>query len=793
MLRSFILLFSRGLARQFTYSFINIMGLAIGLSCSLIIFLYVFGEWSYDKDFANSNRIYRVGVSFFNMGNFANGPERLLTVLPSDFAGIETATRIRRERNLVLTVGDREVRVANAYHTDTAFFHVFNHEFLAGNPNEPLNNPADLVLTEATALKLFGKIDGVGEVVLVGTDKAPHTVTAIVKEPTFKTHLHADIWLSNQSLLQGDSTWSSAAYYNYVLLRNSSTEDALTRAVDRLIDTYVFPEAGRRAGFKTAADYRANENSVKFNIVALPDIYLKSKLSLELAPGGNETNLYVFSAISLFILILAAVNFMNLTTARAARRAREVGIRKTLGTSRTRLVGQFLLESVLTTTLAMVVALVLSEFFLAVFGYIAGSELMPTIWHSPLSLLLYFGFSSVVGLFAGLYPAFYLTSFLPARVLKGNVSVGGGAGFRNLLVVFQFSVSSILIICTVIVVQQLRFMQLKDLGFDQQNEVTIDNATALGASVDTYKNELARESGVLVSSFHGGEPGSKRILTFYTFQTQEMPQAVTINTYFGDADYIPLMGYHIIEGRNFMRDRASDTSAIILNEAAVRKLGLGAHPIGATINKNQTVIGVVADFHWESLRNSIAPTTIVMSKDKWEIGFRLSARSAADFLKKAEARWKELAPQEPFRYHFLDSNFGEMLEKERVFGKAITFFTALAIFISCLGLFGLAAFTSEQRTREIGIRKVLGATAGDIVILLNRNFTRLVVVAMIISLPVAYFVANIWRDGFAYKAPLTVLTFVGSVFAALIIAWVTVSYHSLKAASINPADTIKYE
>jgi len=793
MIRNYLTIIYRNLLRQFSYSFINIAGLAVGLSCSLVIFLYVYGEWNYDRGFAHADRIYRIGVSFFNMGRFANGPEALLNVLPREFAGIETATRVKKDRDVAIKVKEKTFREPFVYYTDSAFFHVFRFDFLAGDVRSVLKGPREIVLTEKMAQKFFGRTDVLGEVVEIGNERTPYTVTGVVEKPDFNTHLNASLWLSNQTMIAGEKVWSSASFYNYVLLRENSAEADLNQALEKTIDNHVYPESGGPKAFKSLKDYKANENSVKFIVHRLNDIYLKSKLSLELFPGGNEMNIYVFSAISLFILVLAAVNFVNLTTARASRRAKEVGIRKTLGTSRGRLIGQFLVESVFTSTVAMVLALFLSEVFLVVFEYIAGSTLVSTVWRSPVSVFLYFGFSLLVGVFSGIYPAFYLTSFIPANVLKGNVVASGGKGFRNFLVVFQFSVSITLVICTAVVLQQLRFIHTKDLGFDQQNEVTIDNASFLGSSAESFKNELAREASVVNSSFHGGEPGSKRILAFYTYQTPSMENAITINTYFGDADYVSFMGYHLIKGRTFSKDLASDTSGVILNETAVRVLGLGDQPIGALVNKSQRVIGVVSDFHWESLRNSIAPTAIVQSKEKWQIGFRLSGNSIPGFLKRAEALWNTIVPEEAFQYHFLDENFGELLEKERVFGKAITFFTVLAIFISCLGLYGLAAFTAEQRTKEIGIRKVLGATAANIVILLNRNFTRLVLISIVIAIPAAYFTVSLWLEGFAYKAPVAIWVFAASALTAMLIAWTTVSYHSLRAAFINPAETIKYE
>src|SRR5258706_6222808 len=792
MIRNYLLVIYRNLTRQFSYSFINIVGLAVGLSCSLVIFLYVYGEWNYDRGFAQGDRIYRIGISFFNMGRFANGPEELLNVLPKEFAGIETATRIAKDRDVAIKVNDKTFTEPVVYYTDTAFFHVFHFSFLAGDARNVLKGPQEVVLTVKTAEKLFGKSDVLGEVLEIGKERTPYAITGVVEDPGFPTHLNAAMWISKQKMIKGERAWSSAAFYNYVLLKANSTEAGLNQALEKTIEKHVYPESGVPAGFKSLRDYKGNENSVKFYVHRLKDIYLKSKLSLELSPGGNEMNNYVFSAISLFILILAAVNFVNLTTARASGPAKEVGIRKTLGTSRGRLIVRFLVESVFTCTVAMVLALFLSEVFLVVFEYIAGNSLVSTVWTSPSSISLYFGFAFLVGILSGIYPAFYLTSFTPMNVLKGNVIASGGRGFRNVLVVFQFSVSITLIICTAIVLQQMRFIQTKDLGFDQQNVITVDNGSLLGHSAESFKNELAKEAGVVQSSFHGGEPGSKRILSFYTYQTPAMEKAITINTYWGDADYVSLMGYRLLKGRTFSKDLVSDTSGIILNETAVRALGLGDQPVGAVVNKTQRVIGVVSAFHWESLRNSIAPTAIILSKAKWQIGLRLN-HSIPGFLKKAEARWNELVPDEPFRYQFVDENFGRLLQKEKVFGKAITFFTFLAIFISCLGLYGLAAYTAEQRTKEIGIRKVLGATAANIVLLLNKDFTRLVLLSIVIAIPAAVFIVSLWLEGFAYKTPVEIWAFAASILTAMIIAWTTVSYHSLKAALINPAETIKYE
>jgi len=801
MLNNYIKVAFRNLQRNKVYSAITIGGLAIGIACSLVIFLFVYGEWSYDKGFTKADRIYRVGVSFFNL-NTAIGPEELLHVLPKEFEGVETATRVRKETTLV-TIKDQTYTEKSAYFTDTAFFKIFNYDFISGDLMKVLSGPNEAVLSRSMAMKYFGHVDVTGEVIEVGKEKTRFVVTGVVEEPTFNTHFKTGLWLSNKSRLTGSSIWTSASFYNYVLLKQNNTEADLRQALDLIIKNHAYPESGKSMGFSSLEDYKKSDMSVKFYIHKLTDIYLKSKLDFEISPGGNEANIYIFAIVSLTILILAAVNFVNLTTARASRRAKEVGIRKTMGNLRSKLIGQFLTESIVTSSIAMIIAILISEFFLKVFEYVTGAILLETIWRSPSTVGLFFAFSFVVGLLSGLYPAFYLTSFIPAKVLKGNYSIGG-QGFRNFLVVFQFTVSILLITCTVVVQSQLQFIETKDLGFDQKNVLTIDHIDLLKGNANAFRNELANQKGVIRSSFHMGEPGSRRIMSLSSYQTSKMEHPVTITSYTGDEDFLSLNGMRLIKGRNFNKKLASDSSAVILNEAAVNALDLGDDPIGAILNKgsankNQQVIGVVSNFHWESLRNSVAPLVIVTEREitnfsfKAELGFKLQASEIPSFLKAAEEKWKQFVPDEPFQFHFLDSNFGELLQKEAVFGKAVNFFTLLAIFISCLGLYGLSAFTAEQRTKEIGIRKVLGATSSTIVLMLNKQFAMLVGIALFISIPLSVFIVQRWLSDFAYHIELGVSYFLIAAVLSLVIAWITVSYHSVKASWTNPSESLKYE
>ncbi|MBK5279892.1 MAG: ABC transporter permease [Bacteroidia bacterium] len=792
MLRNYLLIAIRNLQRQFSYSFINIIGLAIGLACSLVIFMYVYAEWSFDRHFKNGNQIFRIGISFYNMGTFAIGPEVLGNVLPREFEGIQAFTRVKRERALLMGINGKTF-TENVYHTDSSYFKVFSYSFVAGNSSTALKGPSRLVLTESMARKYFGDELALGKTLEIGKERESYSITGIVKDDVNSTHLKSNIWLSMEGQLPNETNWTSAGFYNYVLLKEKNTQADLAQALNLILEKQVYPSAGVDQSKVSFEDYRKNENSVKFHVTPLKDIHLKSKLNYELSPGGDETNLYIFSAISVFILTLASVNFINLTTARATRRAKEVGIRKALGTSRVRLIHQFLLESILVTSIALIISLGLAEVFILTFQFITGDQLVISLWTNNFNLMFVIGFSVLVGLLSGVYPAFYLTAFNPIYVLKGSFVGGERSLFRNTLVVFQFSISVGLIICTAIIFEQFRFIQNKDLGFNTENIITVDNMKLLGESAQTFKQELLRQSGVINASIHTGEPGSKSIMSFNAFKAPKMEKELTINTYFGDKDYLNVMGYQLIKGTAFPEGLESDSTSVILNEAAVAALGLGNNPIGEEVNKGVRVIGVVKDFHWESLRNPITPAAIILKSTGYQLAVKMNSNNASEVIKVLTLKWSQIHPEDPIEYHFMDENFGELLRKEQVFGKVIGFFTALAIIISCLGLYGLAAFTAEQRTKEIGIRKVLGATASNIVLMLSKKFTTLVCVAILIAVPASMYVMLQWLEGFAYRTELQVWIFGVAILLALVLAWLTVGYHSLKAATINPAGVLKNE
>lgn len=772
------------------------MGLAVGMACSLVIFLYVYGEWSHDRHVKDGEQIYRIGISFFNMGEFAVGSELIGEYLPREFEGVAAFTRFQNNPSEQLKIGDK-IFNEHVFRADSGFFSVFYREAKAGNLANALDKPNSIVLTESVAIKFFNDIDAIGKTISVGKERIPHEVTAIVKDDARNSHLKANIWISYALDPNVKYAWSSASVYNYLRLHKNFSRSDLQRAIDQVIAKDVFPVAD--FGHKKLEDYVADPNSIRLHITALRDIYMRSKVNFELVPGANETNMLIFSIVASFILILAAVNFINLSTARASRRAKEVGIRKTLGTSRTRLVMQFLFESVLICSIALVIALGLAELFTFTFFWITGQSLTVNLWLNPAAIAIVMLFALVIGILAGLYPAFYLTAFKPVKVLKGNFAGSRQGFFRNGLVAFQFVISICLIICTTIIVRQLNFMSTKDLGFEQENVVTINNMQLI-KNPFSFRDEVLNHPDVISASMHSGEPGSKHIISYSMFKTVEMEQAQSMFSYFGDENLAKVMGFRLVEGRWFDPKVASDSAAVILNETAVRELGLTGRAIGTQLNKELNVIGVVSDFHWESLRNNIGPVAFQYENEKprrhyplSQLGIKVQASKLQAVIEACRSKWKERAPDEPMQFQFLDENFGALMVKEEVFGKAIGFFTVLAIFISCLGLFGLSAYTTEQRTKEIGIRKALGATVSNIILMLNKQFAMLVIVAAFIAVPMSYLAANQWLDQFAYKIDMEWWIYLVGGVLALVICSLTVGFHSLKASKTNPAETLKCE
>ncbi|MDX1618259.1 MAG: FtsX-like permease family protein, partial [Balneolaceae bacterium] len=618
-------------------------------------------------------------------------------------------------------------------------------------------------------------------------EREPYTVTGVVRESPDKTHLPAKIWFHFEP--QDQSNWLSASFYNYVLVREGLDAADLRERLETFVEHTVFPTLERKSSYE---EWIQTDGAYRFSVVPLTDIYLKSDQRFEFAAGGSETNVQIFALVALFIVIIAAVNFVNITTARSVRRAKEVGIRKTLGTGRRALILQFLAESVLISVLSLVVAVGLAELFLTLFERFTGIELLNTLYSDLFDLLAILGITIVIGLLAGIYPALSLSSFRPVEVLKGDITASGKSLFRNALVAGQFTISLSLLACTGLIFQQIEYMQTRDLGLDMDHVLVIQNAGLLGEQKESFRDALLGRSGIEKVSYNSRIPMGSSVLV-KTFRTQEMEEGRPIQLFWGDHRYLSVMGFRLLEGRDFSMDIAADTSAVILNRSAVRALGL-EQPIGARLNSDSRVIGVVSDFNYESLRQAIEPAAIMLNA---EAGSRLAAKlSGADIsgiLGGVREVWERYRPDEPMNYYFLDQSYARLLEREQMLGRAVTLFAFLAVLISCLGLYGLSAYICEQRTKEIGIRKVLGATTADIVLFLNKNFTKPVLVSILISIPLAAVIMDAWLDTFAYKTEINPWVFGLACLAGLAIAWGTVSWQSIKTALKNPIDSLRTE
>lgn len=785
MLKNYFKIAFRNLSRNKLYGVINILGLALGLASSFVIGTWVFQELSYDRHFENADRIYRVGTNFFNVGDLANGPE-IFDATVEEFPEVTAATSLSRASTTV-KIDDREFAEPRAFAADEDFFDIFSFPFKKGDPQTALDHPNQVVLTESLAQKFFGEQEAMGKTVLIDEDEIPHTVVGIVAEYGQKTHFTANMWIS----LERDperTSWTSAQYYNYVLLNPGFTQKDLENRLDQLVKNVIYPSLGQDTPYE---DWITSSSAYKFITTPLTDLYLKTNLRFDFFTSGNATNVYAFAVIALFIILLAAINFVNISTARSSGRAKEVGIRKTLGSGRSTLVGQFLAESILMSLLALVLALGLGEIFLKLFEETTGIHLLDSLFIGPGQITVFVALAILTGLAAGLYPAFYLSAFKPVSMLKNQFGGVKKSWFRNGLVITQFTISTCLIIAVGVVYQQMNFLQNQDLGFDTENVLVIDNASVIGAQQESFKQDVENITGISEVSYNRRMPVGRSIWV-QTYRTPNMNEGKPFQTFFGDDKYLNALGFQLLEGRNFSEDIAGDTASVILNETAARELELD-EAVGTRLNDNLEVIGVVSDFNFESLHKGVEPAAIMYSTTPDRMALKMDGSRADEIIAGLENTWDAYSPGESLNYYFLDQRFQQTLDNERSLGKAISLFAIFAIVISCLGLFGLSSYICEQRTKEIGIRKVLGAAISSLVINLNKNFTKLILISIAIATPLSYILMSNWLTNFAYRIEIAPLLFVMAGLLALLISWITVSGQSIKTALMNPVESLRNE
>ncbi len=815
MIRNYFKIALRNLVKQRFYSVINVLGLAIGLAACLLITLFVLDELSYDRYHEHADRIQRVQMAFRmggQSGDYPVGPAPLAQTMVETYPEIENAVRLRTQGNTTIYQDGQAHQEEDVAFADSSLFDVFTLPLLYGNPKTALAQPNTMVISTASAQKYFGSdweySPPLGEMLLVGRDKEAYQITGIFDRVPSNSHFHFDLFLAMASLEESrNDTWvSNTNFYTYLLLRKNTDISTLQTKINETFQTYAAPQIEQYANV-SYEEFLESGNRFESLLQPLTDIHLYSDLDIELEANGDIRYVYIFSAVALFLLLIACVNFMNLSTARSAGRAKEVGIRKTLGSLRNQLIGQFLVEAVLVSLLAFLLAILITELVLPFFNDLAGKQLTIQYLHPwyilPLLLLMVI----VIGLLAGSYPAFFLSAFRPATVLKGKLASGMGGGWlRNSLVVLQFGISIVLITSTVVVYQQLNHIRSKKLGYDKEHMLVVHNANYLGKQARTFKNEALHQPGVVAATLTGYLPANAFSTTnnsIFPGKNPSSEKTTTIPWFFVDHDYVPTMGMEIVTGRNFSRDFTTDTTALVINEAAAKYFFNREDPIGQELSTFRggpedgfntfTVIGIVEDFHYSTMREKIRPMVMAIGNSNSALSLRVQPDRIATTLATLEDQWNRFQPDLPFEYSFLDERFNNIYKSEQKLGAIFTVFCSLAIFIACLGLFGLAAYTAEQRTKEIGIRKVMGASVGSLVLLFSRNFTKLVLTALLIAVPVSYWMMNRWLDDFAYRITLGAGTFLMAGGIALLIAWLTIGFQSVRAAVANPVDSLRSE
>ncbi|MEZ4988821.1 MAG: FtsX-like permease family protein [Saprospiraceae bacterium] len=768
---------------------LNLAGLSLGIACAFVLFSYVRQEWSFDRSIPGGENIYRIGTNFMDMGGFAVSQEALQPVLADRCQAVAYATRFKGRSDLSFLIDLQEVSLERAIFADTNFFHVFPYEFIEGNAEDALLHKGQIVLSLPVAEQFFGSGPYVGKtLVLEGDEKLPLSVSGVVKPFSGKTHLPATAWLSVEPLLSGKTYWTSAGFFNYVRLFENADQADLTAFLEQLKKDVIQPKEAPNTSYEEWAN---SSQAVHFMVEPLRDIYLRSNLRFDMTTGGNPTQVWVLGIIGLFILLMAGVNYVNLNTAAAAGRAKEVGIKKTMGATRWQLARQFLGETTTLSLVACVLAGGFSGILLRILEKISGEVLLDSVLNGPLQWTALLAFSLIVGIAAGAYPAFHLARFQPVWVLKGDQVGHRKNQLRNGLVVFQFSIAAALMIGSLVIFRQLDFMQHADKGFQHENVLVIRNFDALGQQRETFREMIERNSQVVSTSINSRLPASSNIWRA-TYKSEGMDQPISLNGFPIDEHYLSTMGIPLLEGRNYSGDLSTDTSNVLLNETAVKVLELD-EPVGAVLNGNRRVIGVVSDFNFESFRTEIAPIVFNYDVDGYHLAVKLSGNQIPDFIRQMEADWKQLAGDTPIQHYFLDDSLAELSAKEAVLSRAISIFTVFALLIACLGLFGLTTHATLRRAKEIGIRKVLGASVGQIVGLLSTDFLRLVALAFGIGIPVAWWLVRQWLQGFVYRIELNWWLFVLPAVAGLLIAFLTLSYQTIAAALDDPAERLRSE
>ncbi len=812
MFKNYVMIAIRSLWKRKLFSFINVVGLSVGIACFFLIAINLMDEFSYDNFHENTDNLYRVVLKRIypdNVVNYAIIPTSIGVAMLNDFPEVEDMTRIMKMRQeFILRYEDKIYEENKLFFVEPKFFKMFNIPLLKGDPDQVFSTPNSLVMTRDTALKYFGDDDAVGKSII--TPQGPFIISGVCENVPKNSHMEFDFAASMGLLnLDRQPNYVSFSVYTYIVLRDGTDPKVIEDKMPALVEHYAAGPIQARSGI-SYKEYIAAGNGYDYFLQPIRKIHLYSHLTEEIKPNGNITYVYVLIAIAIFLIVIACINFMNLATAISVTRAREVGIRKIVGSTRGSIIRQFLMESLVLSFVSLVIAGLVVQLVLPLFNTLAKKELEINFIAQPFHLVLLLVVGIVVGILAGSYPAFVLSSFHPVTVLKGRFSTSRrGIRMRNALVVFQFTISVVLISMTLLISRQMGFMQNIDLGFKKDNLIVVERAYSVGPQWEAFKQELSGIPGVVDvagsdTTISGG--------SYYgvMFQTEKDTEIKTTRAMTVDDDFVKTLGLEIVDGRGFAKE-FNDTTNIIINEAAIREFGWD-DPVGMRLKRisdpgersgNFTVIGVVKDFHYNSLHEDIDSFVLFTNPEVQDqqqqqpiyalMNVRIRADNTPSTLVAVENTWKKFMPGQPFSYYFLDDMLNGLYQNEQTSGQIFGVFSILAIIIACIGLFGLSTYMAEQRTKEIGIRKVLGSTASKIVMLMSKDFAKLVTGSFLIAVPIAYFIMFKWLQNFSFRVSIQFWIFLLAGIASLVVAQFTISFQAVRAANSNPADSLRFE
>ena len=782
---------------------INTTGLALGIATCLIISMFVVDELSYDRYNEKADRMVRVVLKGKVNGEVikeAVTPAPVGPTLKEEFPEVEQATRLRRMGSPKISFESATFRNSRLAFVDPNFFEVFTIPLLRGDPKTALKEPNTIVITQGEARKYFGEADPINKLLEFKDRGETYKVTGIIDKVPSNSHFHFDLFASMAGLEDAKKEdWMSSNYFNYGVLRKGTDLREFESKLPGIIAKYMGPQV-EQIGM-SYEKFKENGNEIGLFVQPLTDIHLHSDFAsqTELEPGGDIKSVYIFGAVAIFMLLIACINFMNLSTAAATKRSKEVGVKKVLGSQARQLVHQFLTESLISTSVALLLAIFLVVIALPFFNQISGKMLQADFLLKP-EVLVALGLLGIfITILAGSYPAFFLSSFKPIAALKSKVTNGGRSkGIRSGLVVFQFVISAALIIAIIIVSQQMAYIQNTEVGYDRDQILVLRESYLLGKNESVFRDQVLNEPGVeriTMSGFVPAGPTDNNMTGVYPGGQQEDIRRTLV--YNIDDQYIPVMGMELVAGRNFSPVAASDSLNVIINETAAKTFGLGDNPVGQMLTANGgkrklTVIGVVKDFHFRSLHEAIAPL-MMLNNPYGGLIMRTNTRDVAALIASISKKWQAFDTGEPFSYAFLDDLYNETYVVEQKMGDILKIFGLLTIFVACLGLFGLVTFTAEQRVKEIGIRKVLGADISQIVSLLSKDLIVLVAVSFIIAFPLGYYMMNKWLQDFEYKIEIHWWVFALAGLITILIAFFTMSFKTIKSALANPVDSLRSE